>query len=258
MKPLEIIRDEDRFDRNGGHGTLSDATFSCPDMPADSIVRAERTSVGMEQALSDFVTASQPVWLSHQERGIIDPIAFRTKSVGDRDYHRAMSGEAASGLDLHVSMLCDVSVSMQGSPMLALSEALYATALACQRLNVGATFSLWSDASSNCRIWSDGNVTPSHWETLGGTDPTLALDDVHDHNPEGATNHLVLVFTDGDWGSADQYNLQNWSAPGRHIVLVRYGARYAPHYGADDVVDISDIDQLPMELTRAIQRILSQ
>lgn len=247
----------DAYERTNSGGTLGDATFSAPDLPTENIQRAERVSAGIEQALTDFVTASQPVWMSHQEKGIIDPLAFRTKSVGDMDYHRAMSGEASNGLDLHVSMLSDVSVSMSND-MLALSEALYATATACQRLGIGATFSLWSDHSENYRIWGDGNVAPSLWSVLGGTDPTRAMDDIHSHNPEGATNHLVLIFTDGDWGSEDNYNLQNWSAPGRHIVIVRYGASYAPHYGADEAIDINNVDQLPMELTRAIQRILSK
>lgn len=247
----------DAYEHSNSGGSLADATFSGTDMTPEQVDSAHRTAVGMEQALSDFVTASQPVWMSHQERGIIDPIAFRTKAVGDTDYNRALVGEASSGLNLHVSMLCDVSVSMQGDPMVALSEAIYATAIACQRLGIGTSFTLWSDRSETYRIWRDTEATPTMWEPLGGTDPTIALDDLEGHNEEGADDHLVLIFTDGAWGDEAEYDLQKWAAPGRHFVLVRYGAWNAPSYGADEVVDIRSIDQLPMELTRAIAGLLA-
>jgi len=239
-------------------GGLTDITFVGSDMPADMVASAHRTAIGIENALSDFVTTSQPVWRNQQEEGAIDALSYRTKQVGDRDFFRNLDGLANEGLDVHVSMLCDVSVSMGGAPILALSEAVYATALACQNLGIGASFTLWSSDGQNHRIWSDGAPEPQVWPTLGGTDPTEALNDLDNHNDEGATQHLVIVFTDGEWN--DGFDLQQWARPNRHIVLVRYASDYNPTdaYGADEVAEIKQVEQLPDELTRALRGVLNK
>jgi hypothetical protein len=231
-------------------------------MPAPQQEVAEQLAIGMEQALSDFVTASQPVWQSHQERGVIDPIAFRTKSVGDNAYRRGMDGDANAGLDLHVSLLCDASVSMQGDPMVALSQAMYATATACDRLGIGTSFTLWSSPREDYRVDAG---QPVIWPTLGGTDPTAAMDDLDSHNPEEASNHLVIIFTDGDWETSFP-GLHQWERPGRHIVLVQYhqhswmstAGPTEDRRGADEAVIVHDILRMPMEMTAVIANILSK
>jgi hypothetical protein len=170
-----------------------------PTMSTELQERAEFTSQGIQQALNTFVTTSAPVWQNRKENGIIDPLAYRTKNTGDRDFRRHLDDHGNTGLDVHVSMLCDVSGSMGGPPMEALSEALYATALACEALGIGATYTLWSAGSQNYRVWQDGKPTPTLWPAMGGTDPTDALDDLGTHNPEEASRHLVIIFTDGEW-----------------------------------------------------------
>lgn len=242
-----------------GTDGLSDITHLGTDMPEEMVSSAISTSIGIERALSDFVTTSQPVWRNHQEEGAIDALSYRTKQVGERDFYRDLDGVANEGLDVHVSMLCDVSVSMGGQPMIALSEAVYSTAVACQNLGIGSSYTLWSDSGQTHRIWSEGNATPQVWPTLGGTDPSEALDDLDNHNEEGASNHLVLVFTDGEW--SDGYDLQRWATPGRHIVLVRYVSGWMEHtdpYGADEVAVIRNVKQLPEELTNALRRVLNK
>ena len=144
--------------------------------------------------------------------------------------------------------------------MIALSEALYATGLACQALGIGATYVLWSTPPSNFRVWSDGNVTPSVWPSLGGTDPTLALDDLSTHNPEGAANHLVIIFTDGQW-SIGFPSLTRWGAADRTMILVRYGSYDGPmqqDMGADKHININDVRKLPDQLTNALLDVLGQ
>ena len=163
-----------------------------------------------------------------------------------------------SGTRIDLTNCLDVSVSMGGDPMLALSEAVYATALACQNLGIGASFTLWSSDGQNHRIWSDGAPQPQVWPTLGGTDPTEALNDLDNHNEESATQHLVIVFTDGEWN--DGFDLQQWARPNRHIVLVRYTTGYSgtEAYGADEVAEIKQVEQLPDELTRALRGVLNK
>jgi len=220
---------------------------------------ALHTSIGIQQALNSFVTTSAPIWQNRQERGIIDPLAYRTKNPGDRDFRRHLDDHGNMGLDVHVSMLCDVSGSMGGGPMQALSESLYATAIACEALGIGATYTLWSSGNQNYRIWSDGKPRPTLFPSMGGTDPTDALDDLDTHNPEDAAKHLVIIFTDGAWGNFP--SLTRWAAPDRTFVLIRYGAydgEVQKDMGADQHIAISDVRDLPGELTKALVDVLGE
>ncbi len=229
------------------------------EMSGDLQGRAMITALGIEQALNSFVTEASPTWHNRMPKGIIDPLAYRTKNVGDQDYRRFLDEQGNEGLDVHVSMLCDVSGSMGGPPIIALSEALFATAVACERLSIGATFTLWSSDGQNYRVWPDGNPSPTLWPSMGGTDPTKALDDLVNHNPEEAINHLVVVFTDGQWAS-NFPSLQRWGQPGRTFVLVRYGAYdglMQKDMGADKHININDVMALPGELTKALIDVLA-
>lgn len=252
-----VVREaNDLQNRNGALPWIGESGGA---MPADQQATAQQLAIGMEQALSDFVTASQPVWQSHQEHGVIDPISFRTKSVGDNAYRRGMDGDANAGLDLHVSLLCDASVSMSGDPMVALSQAMYATALACDRLGIGTSYTLWSSPGDHYRVEAGHPVV---WPVLGGTDPTEALDDLDSHNPEEASNHLVIIFTDGEW-EQNFPGLHQWERPGRHIVLVEYSqyswvTEITNNRGADEAFLIHDILRMPMEMTGVIANILSR
>lgn len=229
-----------------------------PDMSGLLQARAQQTAIGMQNVLETFVTDASPRWHFREENGVIDPLAYRTKRVGDRNYRRLLTGQENEGLDVHVSMLCDVSGSMGGAPITALSEALYATGLACQRLGIGADFVLWSSDRQNYRIWQDGVPQPSLWPCMGGTDPTAALDDLQNHNKEGKSNHLVLIFTDGAW-AYDFPSLTRWHTPERTIILIRYGAydgAMQKDMGADKHIAINDVASLPEHLTRSLSDVL--
>lgn len=252
----QIVKDANEARTTTGYLPL--LTGNGVDMDADTQSTAEMLAVGMTNALNDFVTASQPVWMSHQEHGVLDPLAYRTKSIGDLDYRRGLTGDMNAGLDLHVSLLCDASVSMDGAPMKALSQAIYATSKACNELGISHTVTLWSSSGENFRVPNPDK--PVIYDTLGGTDPTDALDDLDYHNEEGASNHLVIIFTDGDWDSHFP-GCQQWSRPDRHMVLVNYGYDISTRHGTrgcDEMVHIRKVLEMPMELTKAIANILSK
>lgn len=228
-------------------------------MSAELVGRSQATAMGIEQALNNFLTQNEPTWHSRQDRGVVEALAYRTKEPGDRNFRRHLEDHGLQGLDVHVSMIADVSYSMSGGPIVALSEALYATATACQNLGIGSTFTLWSSDHANYRVWGDGTPTASVWPAMGGTDPTAALDDLDSHNPEEAENHLVIIFTDGQW-SGGFPSLQRWAADNRTIVLVRYGSydgAIQTDMGADKHIAISNINQLPNELTNSLIDVLS-
>jgi hypothetical protein len=235
--------------------SLPPMTSQGKDFDEATLAKAESIAVGVEDALNDFFTASQPAWHSHQENGVIEPLIYRTKSVGDMAYRRDMEGEVNEGLDVHVSILADASVSMNDDGMHALSVAMYSTALACDRLGIGSTYTLWSSREMTHSVWNDGDYQPVVWPTLGSTDPTKALDDLVTHNREGASNHLVIVFTDGEW--MDNFpGLQCWSEPDRHILLVKYGVRSPSTLGSDAMCNVTEIEQLPNVMAEAIATLI--
>ena len=228
-------------------------------MSAELVARSQETARGVEQALNNFLTENEPTWHSRQERGVVEALAYRTKEPGDRNFRRHLEDHGLQGLDVHVSMICDVSYSMSGGPIVALSEALYATAIACENLGIESTFTLWSSGDANYRVWGDGKPTASVWPAMGGTDPTAALDDLDTHNQEEAENHLVIIFTDGQWANGFP-SLQRWAGENRTIVLVRYGAydgAVQTDMGADQHISIKDVAQLPDQLTNGLIDVLS-
>lgn len=240
------IADKDGLKEYHGSGQMMDGSAQ---MEAASI------SVGIQQALESFVTASSPVWHTHVDHGVIDALAYRTKEVGSQDFHRFLEDHGNTGLDLHLTVMADVSGSM-GSLMRQLSIFMYASGLACESLGIGHTFTLWSSGSENYRIWESGLV-PEIFPTMGGTDPTEALDDLETHNREGMGSHLVLVFTDGEWAN-NFPSLARWSAEGRTIVFIRYGAgaKVCPDMGADRHILINSLVELPDYLTQSLIDVL--
>lgn len=252
----EMARSANDFHALGG---LNEYEGTGEGMIPELVQRSQLTARGIQEALESFVTQNMPTWHTHMETGVLDALAYRTREVGSRTYRRFLDDKGNDGLDVHVSMLADVSYSMAGGPILALSEAIYGCALACQAVGIGSTFTLWSSGNANYRIWADGNITPSVWPAMGGTDPTIALDDLATHNEEKATNHLVIIFTDGQWAHGFP-SLRRWQADGRTIVLVRYGTHDGPmqkDMGADAHININDVAKLPQQLTNALLDVLS-
>ena len=243
-------------------------TSDMPMLSDENVSHANSLAMHVETSLSDYVTASAPHWVDRLDHGVINPLAFLTKDVGSFDYRRDRIGECVDGLNLHVSFLSDVSMSMSGPPMEALSVAMYAMALACQRLGIGSTYTLWSSDFETYRVWdTPTNVQPTLFGALGGTDPVSALEDLDTHNTEDAKDHLVFIFTDGEWGYMPALN-DAYGKPGRRIVVVRYNSynwltsndpvrgTEDTVYGSDALLDINNLDALPDALRMCIADLL--
>jgi hypothetical protein len=178
---------------------------------------ARALATGVRRALATVVTESAPTWQTRQEEGFIDALAYRTREIGQRDYRRRQVGEHGTGLDLHVSVLLDISGSMDGSST-ALGVTAYALKLACDELpGVTSDFVFWSSGGVRhglstvsartggyelpyFRVWGDGLApVPFIPPTGGGTNPIPALRDVlDDDSPQkDKAHHLVIVMTDG-------------------------------------------------------------
>lgn len=249
----EMIQDAFSLTDKTGLKEYEGSGVLMPDkMLSDSLVIAG----GIEQALQSFVTQSAPMWHNRVNKGVIDALAYRTKEIGSQAFHRHLEDLGNTGLDVHVSILADVSYSMQGY-MGDLSKFMYAAGIACRNLGIGATFTLWSSGSENYRIWGRG-ISPEVFPAMGGTDPTEALDDLTSHNPEDAAHHLVLIFTDGAWAS-NFPTLQRWGADNRTLLFIRFGAGAASglQMGADRAVAINNLMELPEQLTLSLIDVLS-
>jgi hypothetical protein len=236
---------------------MAQQAFTATDTEGLKEANAETVAVGITQALETFVTAASPMWQNRIDHGVIDALAFRTKDIGSQDFHRFLEMNNNQGLDVHLSILSDVSYSMQPY-MGKLSEFMYAAGRACQNVGIQATYTLWSSGTENYRIWQGGNIRAEVFPAMGGTDPTEALDDLATHNPEKADKHLVLVFTDGEWAH-NFPSLQRWSDEGRTIVFIRYGAgrNEKLDMGADRHIIINKLEDLPELLTQSLIDVLS-
>jgi len=223
------------------------------DLPSEWVDKANTVSVGIERALQAFVTANEPIWRNRQEVGVLNPLAYRTRETGSIDYRNYLDDSGREGMDVHVSMLCDNSGSMGGS-MGALSAALLAMATACERVGAGYDIVLWS--TEYYRV--DEPTVPTLYPHLGGTEVVPALEDLK-NAPIGqhVNNHLVLLFTDGAW--YDQPNLAKYRDNDQHInrkfVLAKYGSAGSADYGADKVVQLTDILDFPQLLEAGLREL---
>lgn len=227
----------------------------CSPMTDVQVATSKQLSVGVQRTLSDFVVANSPHWQKLQDEGYIDPLAYRTKAVGQRNFRRNMSGSAVLDLDMHVSVLADISGSM-GSAVTDLSMACYGISDACVALNVPHTMLLWSNDAQH--IYQNG-PEPLVYRATGGTTPENALFTIDRHNATNAKDHLTLILTDGLWDESTP-RLTNWAAPGRHIVLVTYRMSHmlaaVSNYGADAVFNIDELMELPAKLTDSMRYLL--
>jgi len=230
---------------------LSNSGFHMTDEQLDN---AHKITVGIQTALTELETASQPAWHSRQDAGVLDALAYRTKQVGSLDYHRRLDGDANAGIDLHVSVLADVSGSMTGPPIRDLSVSMYAMRMACDNLGIGTSFTLWSGPRDAGRIWRHSEPVPIVWDANGGTDPTYALDDLENHNEEDASHHLVIIFTDGLWGR--DFDLTRWGTDNRYIMLCVLGMDSEwMRYRADATFTIESCLELPNKLVDGIKQL---
>jgi len=226
-------------------------------MTVEETRAAEACANGIQMALETHMTALTPTWVLRQEEGVIDPIDYRTRNAGEYTYHAAMSRDMVGEVDMHVSVLADVSGSMS-SNMPQLSSQLLGFKLACDAMNIPSNFTLWSSVEQNYSVYQDGGeyvVYPA----MGGTDPSDALDDAVLHNVEERDHHLVVILTDGEWYSVD--SLEPWRTSSQQkFMVIQYGlsgTRRAIH-GADYMFSISSLSEFPLLMERAMDGMIGE
>jgi hypothetical protein len=232
---------------------LPEYTGQVEEMDGAAVSQALSLQHGIVRALETYVTRATPHWVLNSEEGYLDPCAYRTRDVGELNYHVGMEGDQGQVLDLHVSVLADVSYSM-ASHMKQLSVMMLGMKLAVDELGIPANFTLWSSGDENYRIFGDG---PDEviYPALGGTDPTDALDDAVLANEEERPNHLFLVFTDGEWYGVN--SVAKWrKGPEQQFVIVKFGQGPRQIHGADAIIDLPSLSAFPDTLRDALDNML--
>lgn len=244
--------------------------MSAVDAPGSALPRRKAASSGhqpniddadlaaqlMVEALRTFTSDSAPMWQARQARGVLDPFAFRTRQPGTRDHFRACVGDGDQTTDLAVSLLLDVSGSMEGRGA-DLGAAAYACKYACDQLRIPCTVTLFS--GRGYMLWDVGEE-PVHvaLREEGTTDPT-AVCEALDSQQHGRRLHLVLMLTDGAF-DREFGGLARYWRDDRAIVLIGLGESVARAHanttGVHQLLCISSVLDLPHTVTNVLSSLV--
>ena len=221
------------------------------DMPADLVAQAHEVRNGMLNTLEPLAVQADPSWRFRQESGVLDPTAFVNREDGDTDFWIGLDDNGATGHDLAVSVVLDVSYSMQRWTD-ALSVGALGIRMACDDLDIPCTISTFA---SEGYVWmeAEDETVPTLIQAHGGTYPMSCLEDLQNQS-KGKSRHLVVVFTDGDW-SGGVPSLDQFRTPGMYIVGTAFGwdvAESVARRRPDVTVTLNSVSQLPEEVTKAL------
>lgn len=211
----------------------------------EELAKAQAVAQEMTQAFDQAMSDRAPSWHRREEHGVLDALAYRTRNNGDTDYWNLWDDGGNSAPDMAVSVVLDVSWSMDGHQH-HLGSAAYAIKLACEHLNLPCTVTTFADRAFT--LWgAEDPAEPVSVGMCGGTDPIPAMDDLTNQRHE-KRQHLVVVLTDGEFG--DFPGFSGWAFPGMSILGVAFGDYYGLHeslarHGANQTVMINDLAALP-------------
>lgn len=219
-------------------------------MPADLQARAYEVRAGMLDTLEPLAVQADPSWRFRKESGVLDPSAFSTREPGETDFWVGLDDDGATGHDLAVSVVLDVSFSMARWTD-ALSVGALGIRMACDDLDIPCTLSTFA---SEGYLWT-GADEPTELTMVhahGGTEPLEALEDLGNQRHD-KSRHLVVVFTDGEWSGVPSFD--QYRTPGTYIIGVGFGwgaTSALSERRPDALVALESIDQLPAEVTKAL------
>ena len=215
------------------------------------IAVAENLAAEIEQAFQANTMDKAPAWVEEQRRGIVNVLRYETRQPGDTEFYRAWVDDDQPGFDIAVSVLLDYSGSM-GDSVQELAQAGYASKLACQRLGIPCTVVLWDTRAQTLWDAEEDAETMPVINSAGGTNPVIALDDLDNHRL-GRSKHIVLIFTDGQWGSdwgTASLSLAPYKREGQYMIGFGMGcpATTLARYGCDESYEIKDMLEIPKRL----------
>ena len=204
----------------------------------------------IERSFKTHTMDRQPSWVEGQRRGFINVLRYETRRPGETEVFRQWTDDEQPGFDMSVSVLLDYSGSMDEHTV-ALAQAAYASKLACQRLGIPCTVTLWDTNATT--LWDATEIAQGMpiIKEAGGTDPTVALLDLDNQRYEKA-KHIVIVMTDGDWQGWTKRSLAAYKEPGRSIFGFGLGGHHLAQNlvgkGCDAAYSITDLMEIPQRL----------
>lgn len=192
----------------------------------------------------------QPAWVEGQRRGVINVLRYETRRPGETEFYKQWTDDEQPGHDMAVSLLLDYSGSMD-QRMVELAQAAYASKLACQRLGIPCTVTLWDTSAVTLFDATEVAQGMPIIKEAGGTDPTVALLDLDNQRYE-RSKHVVIIMTDGDWQNWAKRSLAAYKEPGRRIIGFGMGgnhlAKNLVDKGCDQAFGITDLMEIPQRL----------
>ena len=238
---------------------------------------AENLADRIQQAFEMATMDRQPAWVEQQRRGVVNVNRYVTRQPGDVEYFRNWVEDDQPGYNMAVSILLDYSSSMS-SYTKELAQAGYASKLACEKLGIPCTVTLWDNQATTLY---DANEAPRGLPvvaTSGSTDPSLALADLENQRFDKEI-HLVLIMTDGQWNGewnaparrrrnshpgASNRTVAYYAGQGRHFIgfgfdsFASSAAYYAENlkgYGIAESYGITNLMEIPRRLQEALIRL---
>lgn len=227
-------------------------------LPNDRIVNpamitlANNITLGMINALDTIVVTPDPSWKYGMDDGaILDLEAFVNRDIGDDSYWVDKDGTGERGHDLSVSLLLDCSGSM-AYYLTELGIVSYAIRKACDHFDIPCTTTLFG-SDSNILWDTDDEPSLVTLPNMGGTCIGRALLDTPNQR-HGKGRHLVVIFTDGEWGDVE--SLRPFFPNGEVTLLVGFGVPLGDlqRRNADTCVSIGQLIDLPSEVEKSIAR----
>ena len=223
-------------------------------MQIDDISKANEVYNGMMRALEPLAVQVDPAWRFGQDTGILDPTGYHLREPGDFNYWINLDDIGSQGFDLAVSVIIDVSYSMEYM-VRDVGIAALGIRKACDALGIPCTVSTFSGHSHV--LWeADDDVTDVYPLATGATNPDGALDALPDQRL-GKTRHLVIILTDGIW--SDDISLASYNEPGRYFMMAGIGVqvRQMERLGPDSAISINGPLQLPELATNVLSGYLA-
>lgn len=209
----------------------------------EALAQAEEIASRLSRSFDSAVSSAQPVWEEGHRTGVVNAFRYRTRTAGDHNYRRTLSSEGNTGLDIAVSLLLDISGSMNGHES-KLSQVAYAVKTACDQVDIACSVVTFNADSRELYRREEKFVTPLALHAGGGTNPTEALR-VLDTQREGEKYHLVVVLTDGHWHHSVIPHVEQQYREGRVFLGVSLGGEYLNEMGFHATASINNLDDLP-------------
>ena len=227
----------------------------------EAAATAHNLADDLEQSFYASTMDSAPQWMEQQRRGVLNVLRYVTRQPGEVEYFRAWQEDDAPGFNLAVSVLLDYSGSMAGYTA-ELAQAGYATKLACEKLGIPCTVTLWD---TEAQVLWDANEQAEFLPVVqanGGTDPSVALADLVNQRFDKA-QHVVLIMTDGEWQGSQSNSgyLASYKESGRIIIGCGFNSGYGTsealaeklrRYGCDESYAIKSLMEIPALLEQTL------